>query len=415
MRHLKHVVKNRVVRLGVGLAVTLTVGYLAINYIATNVKAQSPAATAAAEQPSHVGTVTVKPQQVRTWSEFSGRLQAVDFAEVRPEVSGRITGIRFKEGQTVSAGTVLFVIDPRPFEAAVAKAEATLATARTNAEFAQTELERASKMIQTQAIAQRLYDERANADRVARAAISMAEAELKQARIDLDHAYVKAPISGRISRAEITLGNRVQAGAGAPVLSSIVSDKGIYADFEVDEQTYLTSIRSHADTSVKERRIPVELTVQGDDVHPYRGTIQSFDNRIDPGSGTIRARARFENENGALIPGMFVAVRLASSGDNSVLLVPERAVGNDQSKKFVYVVGNGDKVVYREVKLGQQAQGGRIVLSGVQPGDRVITDGLQHVKPEMIVRATEVAGPQATERLAANDRHALDRSGKDTP
>ncbi|WP_218043362.1 efflux RND transporter periplasmic adaptor subunit [Oryzomonas rubra] len=400
MEHLTNMIRKRAVLVGIGAIIALGGAGVAAYHMAANVNAQP---TAAAPPPPQVGVVTVKPQNVRIWSEFSGRMRAVDFAELRPEVSGRITGVRFKEGQIVKAGEVLFVIDPRPYEAAVAKAEANLVTARTNAGFARTERERAANMVQTQAIAQRLYDERANADRVARAAIQVAEAELKQARIDLDHAYVKAPIGGRVSRAEITLGNRVQAGAGAPLLTSIVSNDGIYADFEVDEQTYMSSIRAHADTPAKERQVRVEVTVQGDEAHPYQGTIQSFDNRIDPASGTIRARARFDNKNGALVPGMFVAVRLASSSENAALLVPERAVGTDQSKRFVYVVGDNGKVAYREVRLGQQARGERIVLAGVRPGDRVIVDGLQHVRPDSTVRVQEVAQAQQQEpdRLAA--------------
>lgn len=175
------------------------------------------------------------------------------------------------------------------------------------------------------------------------------------------------------------------------MLSSIVSNNGIYADFEVDEQTYMQSIRAHADTSDKEQRIRVELTVQGDDAHPYTGTIFSFDNRINSSSGTIRARAKFDNKNGTLVPGMFVSVRLPSSSENVALLVPERAVGNDQSKKFVYVVDAGNKVVYREVSLGRQSKGERVVLAGVQPGDRVIVDGVQHVKPDATVRVQEVS------------------------
>lgn len=398
MEHMTNIIRKRTALLGIGAIIALGGAGVAAYHMASNVSAQPTAAA----PPPQVGVVTVKPQNVHIWSEFSGRMHAVDFAEIRPEVSGRITGVHFKEGQTVKAGDVLFIIDPRPFEAAVAKAEANLVTARTNAGFARTELERAANMVQNQAIAQRLYDERANADRVARAAILVAEAELKQARIDLDHAYVKAPIGGRISRAEITLGNRVQAGAGAPLLSSIVSNDGIYADFEVDEQTYMNSIRAHADTPAKERRVRVELTVQGDEAHPYKGTIQSFDNRIDPASGTIRARARFDNKNGALVPGMFVAVRLASSSENAVLLVPERAIGNDQSKRFVYVVGDNDKAVYREVRLGQQARGERIVLAGVRPGDRVIVDGVQHVRSDATVRAQEVAQRPEPDKLAAN-------------
>ncbi len=400
MPGLSNLMKKRAARISAIAVVALSGAGIASYYIASNVGAQ-PSAVAPEPAPL-VGVVTVKPQNVRIWSEFSGRMQAVDSAEVRPEVSGRITGVRFKDGQTVKAGDVLFVIDPRPYEAAVAKAEANLVTAKTNAEFAATELERATNMVKTQAIAQRLYDERANASRVANAAILMAEADLKQARIDLDHAYVKAPIGGRVSRAEITLGNRVQAGAGAPVLSSIVSNDGIYADFDVDEQTYMRSIRAHADTPDKERQIRVELTVQGDDAHPYTGTIHSFDNRINSSSGTIRARARFDNKNGSLVPGMFVSVRMAGGSEESVLLVPERAVGNDQSKKFVYVVTNDGKVAYREVSLGQQSNGGRIVLAGVRPGERVIVDGLQHVKPDVVVRAQEVSSQREAEKVAAN-------------
>ncbi|HVY12986.1 MAG TPA: efflux RND transporter periplasmic adaptor subunit [Alphaproteobacteria bacterium] len=336
---------------------------------------------------------TVQPQKVQVWSQFSGRLKAVNYAEIRPEASGRIMQIRFKDGQHVRTGDILFVIDPRPYEAAVAKAEASLASAKTNASFSNTDLARASKMIKTEAIARRLYDERATAARVSKASIQSAEADLKQARVDLDHAYVKAPISGRVSRAEITVGNLVQTGPSAPLLTSIVSSDGIYADFEVDEQTYLKSIRANADTQAQEQSIPVELTLPGDAQHVYKGTIYTFDNHIDTKSGTIRARARFDNADGTLLPGMFVSVRMGSSGDNTAIIVPERALGQDQSKKFVYVVDANNKVVYRDVTLGDQAGEGRIVLSGLQPGERVIVDGLQHVKPDAVVEPKEAAPP----------------------
>ena len=332
---------------------------------------------------------TVNPDVVMIWSEFSGRLSAVDFAEIRPQVSGRITQVRFTDGQAVKAGAVLFVIDPRPFEAALAKAQANLVTARTNAEFANTEFERAANLVKAQAIAQRFYDERANGKRVADAAVLSAEAEVKQAELDIDYAYVKAPISGRLSRVEITAGNIVQAGPNAPVLTSIVSNDGIYADFEVDEQTYVNSIRSNAHSEAEERKIQVELTVQGDTANSYKGTIHSFDNRITTGSGTIRARAKFANKDGRLVPGMFVSVRLASSAMSTALLVPDRAIGNDQSKRFVFVVNPESKAEYREVSLGQQVDRQRIVLSGLSAGERVVVDGLQHVQPNATVAPTE--------------------------
>lgn len=189
------------------------------------------------------------------------------------------------------------------------------------------------------------------------------------------------------------------AGLNAPLLTTIVSNNGIYADFEVDEQTYLRSIHALSSTSSDEHAIPVEFTVAGDDQHPYRGTIYSFDNHIDTGTGTIRARAKFANGDGALVPGMFVAVRLASSRDDKVLLVDERAIGTDQNKKFVYVVNGDNKVVYREIILGQPAgDGRRVVQSGLEPGERVITDGLQHVRPDALVQIKNAAldGPASS-------------------
>jgi len=338
---------------------------------------------------------TVSTDDVMIWSGFSGRLSAVDFAEIRPQVSGRITQVRFNDGQSVKAGTVLFVIDPRPFEAALAKAQANLVTARTNADFANTEFERAAALIKSQAIAQRFYDERANAKRVADAAILAAEADLKQAELNLDYAYVKAPISGRLSRVEITVGNLVEAGPNAPLLTSIASNEGIYADFDVDEQTYVNTIRSNASTDVEERKIPVEMSLQGDSARTYKGTIHSFDNRITTASGTIRARARFSNKDGRLVPGMFVSVRLAGSANSTALLVPDRAIGNDQSKRFVFVVGPDSKATYREVSLGQSVNRQRIVLSGLNAGERVIVDGLQHVQPNAIVAPTEASASSA--------------------
>ncbi len=325
---------------------------------------------------------TVAEKQVRLWSDFSGRTQAVNFAEIRPEVSGRITEVRFEDGQMVHAGDVLFVIDPAPYQALMNKAQA-------NAAFAKTELDRAAGLVKAQAIAQRLFDERQSASLVA-------DAELAQAKVDYNRAYVKAPISGRISRAEITVGNLVQANVNAPLLTSIVSSNGIYADFEVDEQTYLQSIRGHASDREQEREIPVELTVQGDQERTYKGTIYSFDNHIDNVSGTIRARAKFANNDGSLLPGMFVSIRMGSSNETAMLLVPERAVLTDQNKKYLYVVGKDNKVLYREVTLGKVVGSDRVVLSGIVAGDRVIVDGMQHVRPDVLAAPQEVA-PSSTD------------------
>jgi multidrug efflux system membrane fusion protein len=346
--------------------------------------------SAAASPVVPVDVVTVVPQKAQIWSEFSGKLDAVDYAEIRPEVAGRITEIRFQDGQQVKAGDILFVIDPRPYQAEVAKAAADLQTARTNAALAKTNLARAEKLRQAGAIAQQAFDQTANASAVADATIQSALAALDQAKLDVDHAYVKAPISGRVSRAEITVGNLVQITTGAPLLTSIVSNNGVYADFDVDEQTYLRNMRAKRAAGATQQKIPVEMMLTGDSGHVYKGFIESFDNHISTGSGTIRARARFDNSDGALVPGMFASVRLANADTAPVLLVPERAIGTDQNKKFLLVVDAHGNAAFQDVTLGDSVDGERVVLSGLKPGARVIVDGVQHVAPGVPVQAHDV-------------------------
>jgi membrane fusion protein, multidrug efflux system len=361
-------------------ATVATVFALAITSKYTPDARANVGSAAAAAVPVTVGLL--KPQSVNPFVEFSGRIDAVDFAEIRPQVSGRITEIRFQDGQRVNAGDVLFVIDPRPYQAAVDKAQADLATATNNAKFAKAERDRGSQLVKSNTLSQETYDQRVNADDVGQAAVQSAAAVLAAAQVNLDYAYVRAPISGRISRAEITLGNLVGSPTTPPqLLASVVSDNGVYADFEVDEQTYLDNVRNYGHGQEDEQKIPVELVVRGDGGHVYSGDIQSFDNRIDTGTGTIRARARFDNKDGSLIPGMFVSVRMGDGTLDDALLVPESAIGNDQSKRFVFVVGDGNKAEYRTVQLGPQVDGSRVVLAGVKAGDRVILDHLQRLAP----------------------------------
>lgn len=377
----------------VALAVAGGVGAYAFHSLHANGEV---AAHRAAPPPVAVAVRTLAPEKVRVWSDFSGRLHAVESAEIRPQVGGRIVEVRFDDGQAVKAGDILFVIDPRPYQAAVDRAKANLATAQANAAFARIEFDRAVGLIRTQAIAQRVYDERANANRVAAAALEAAQAELQRAELDLEYAHVRAPISGRASRVELTVGNLVEPGPNAPLLTTIVANDAVYADFDVDEQTYVRSVREVAAGRAEERLIPVELSLEGDGSNRiYRGHIYTFDNRLSVATGTIRARARFDNEDGSLLPGMYVTVRLAEPTERDALLVPERAIGFDQSKKFVYVVGADNKVAYRAVELGESVKAQRIVVKGVAPGERVIVDGVQHVRPDMVVAPTE-----APQRLA---------------
>ncbi len=367
-----------------GLAV---VGWAATHLLGRAGGANAPAAAAAAPVP--VGVQTVASQTLRLWNDFSGRLRAVDSADIRPEVGGRITAVRFHDGQSVQAGDILLVIEPQPYEAAEARAEARLASAKAALQLAAANQGRNVGLLRTKVISQSDFDTTESANNAA-ANVLAAEADLKTARVDLDHAYVKAPIAGRVSRAELTVGNLVMSGAGAPLLTSVVSEDGIYADFEVDEQTYLETSRAAANGNAQEARIPVEITTPGDAGRIYKGFVQNFDNRLDPASGTIRVRARFPNPDATLVPGMFVSVRLASSRERDLMLIPERAVGYDQSKKFVYAVTPENKVVYREVELGHALGGQRVVLKGLRPGERVIVDGLQRVRTDAVVAPKEV-------------------------
>ncbi len=349
-------------------------------------KASDPVVEQQAPQATPVVTQSVSVQTVQIWNQYSARLAAVEYADIRPQVSGTITKVKFKDGQHVEEGDVLFIIDPRPYEAAVHQAEAELNVAKNESFFTHKELVRARELIKTNAISKRSFDERSSAHKVAVSSVLAAEARLNRARIDLDYAFVKAPISGRLSRAEIERGNLVEAGSSAPVLTSIVSTDGIYADFEVDEQTYLKYIRSSARDRASENVIPVKLIIEGDNVE-YDGFIDSFDNQIDVSSGTIRARALFENADGALLPGMFASVKMGTPYNNDNILISEAAIGTDQDKKFVYVVNAESIAEYREVRLGKSVKGQRVIHSGLAEGDVVITEGIIRIRPGMPVSA----------------------------
>ena len=333
-----------------------------------------------------VDVVTVQPQSVRFWNEFSGRLRAVDHVEVRPRVSGTITHVLFEEGAIVKKGDLLFVIDRRPYEAEVASARAALQSAKSQAKLAKLELERTEGLIHQKAVSRSRYDATQNDFQVALTTINAAKARLRQAYLDLDYAHINAPISGRISRAEITVGNVIEAGANAPILTTLVSIDQLYAEFDVDEQTYLKFMRQSSDETM-----PVELVLPGDASTVYQGKLHSFDNRLDTTSGTIRARAIFDNTDGVLIPGMYGNVRLGSPRLQSTILVQHRAVRTDQDKKYVYVVTPDNKVAYREVDLGLSLNGHRVVHSGLEIGEQVLINSLQRVRPDTVVQPIEVS------------------------
>ena len=405
------------------MALTIIGGGFAVSQFSSQ---GASAQTAGGEMPAMpVPVVTIEEKPVQIWKDFSGRLTAVDYVEIRPQVSGIIQKIYFQDGQIVKEGDVLYKIDPTPYEAAVAQARADVAGAKEDADFAQKELQRAEELLKTGAISKQGYDQRVTSQKVNKSTSAGANARLKAALVDLDHATIQSPISGRISRSEITEGNLVNA-TNAPLLTTIVSDATIYADFDVDEKTYLNFVRNKAGQDLaSEMAIPVRLSLNSDTGNFYEGTIKSFDNKINPSTGTIRVRAIFANEDNSLLPGMFANIQIGSAGTEKFKTVPEKAVLTDQSRKFVYIVAD-DAATYREVKLGDSIDSQRVVLSGLETGDKVIIENLMKIRPGAKVHAmtpqeldamkAQAAQPPQTQKAeAANTDDKKADSAADKP
>ena len=364
--------------------VIIVIALLLLSYIQNVTATEAPAVEKADSMGMPVDIAVVKEQKIRLWSEFSGRLTAVDYVEIRPQASGIITDVKFEDGQLVNKGDILYIIDPRPLKAIVEQEHANLIVAQNHYALAHKEFQRAKDLVRKGSISKQLYDERKNTKLVASSTVKRAEAKLTEAKINLSYAYIKAPFSGRVSRAELTEGNLVSAGQNAPLLTSIVSSESIYADFEVDEKTYSHHIEGISANEKSGYKSPVELRLQSGDA-VYTGKIHAFDNRIDSTSGTIRARAIFDNPQGKLLPGMYAHLKLGSVGEEKIILISERAIGTDQNRKFVYVVNDDNKATYREVLLGSSIGGNRVIRSGLVAGDKVIVRGLMRIQPNMLV------------------------------
>ena len=343
--------------------------------------------------------VTVAPvlqRDIAEADEFSGRLAAVDQVEIRPRVSGYIKRVAFTEGREVRKGEVLFEIDPRPYQADLERAQAQLEQARTAAELAVREVGRAEKLVNAQAISREEFDTRTSAQANGAAGVRAAEAAVETARLNLGWTRVRSPIAGRVSRAEVTEGNLVQAGPpDATLLTTVVSLDSMYLYFDSDEQTYLRySGRAAAagNRGWRDARFPVYLGLANETGFPHEGRLDFVDNRIDPASGTIRTRAIFSNRDRRFTPGLFARVRLVGSQRAPALLVRDAAVGTDQDRKFLLVLGKGDSLQYRPVELGRLSDDGlRIVRKGVEAGDKVVVNGLMRVRPGVKVSPKLVA------------------------
>lgn len=353
--------------------------------------AQATSGAAAPEQAVSVTIAVVEPRQTGLWDDFSGRLEAVNRVELRPRVAGALLATNFTEGALVKAGDVLFRIDPAPYAAEVDKAQAQLEAAKARVVFTAAELERGQALVGSNVVTRRDFDQRDNANREAIANVKAAEATLQTAKLNLDYTEVRAPVDGRVGKFEVTVGNLVAAGTSSPVLTSLVSVNPIYASFDADEDVVLRALATIADASGKRGnldQIPVEMSTS--DGTTAKGHIQLIDNLVNGQSGTIRVRATFKNDEGRLIPGQFARLRMGQPKKQTLVLVDERAVGTDQDKKFVMVVGPDNRAAYRAITLGGAVDGLRIVTSGLQSGDRVVVNGLQRVRPGALLKS-EVA------------------------
>jgi RND family efflux transporter MFP subunit len=342
----------------------------------------------AAPPPTTVTVAPVSERQVTEWDEFTGRLEAVDAVEIRPRVSGYITRVAFAEGTEVRKGEVLFEIDPRPYVAELARAKAEQERARTAVELARREVERARRLVDAQAISREEFDARKTRLAETTAAVQAAEAAVTTARLNLNWTRVRSPIAGRVSRADVTLGNLVQAGPPTgTLLTTVVSLDPIYATFEVDERTYL-QYAALARSDSGEAHTPVYLGLANEEGYPHQGRVDFVDNRVDPGTGTIRLRAVFSNADRAFTPGLFARLRFAGSAPHRATLVLDRAIGTDQDRKFVLALKPDSTLEYRPVTLGPLADGLRVVRSGLGAGEEIVIDGLQRVRPGMKVAPT---------------------------
>lgn len=364
--------------------------------------------TAGSMPPAKVSVAKVLEQPVNEWDEFTGRLEAPETVEIRPRVSGQIDEVAFSEGALVKKGDLLFQIDPRPFQAEVRRLEALVAQGRANATRSENEAQRGERLRTSNAISAELADSRTSAAQEARAAVGAIQAQLDLAKLNLSFTRVTAPISGRVSRAEITAGNLVTADVTA--LTSVVSTDKVYAYFDADERVFL-KYSQLARQGQRGQSTPVYLGLSNEDGNPHLGQMNFLDNQVNPKTGTIRGRAVFDNSKGEYTPGLYARLKLVGSGTYSAVLITDEAVGTDLGKKFVLVMDGHNNSVYRSVELGPKIEGLRIVRSGLNKDDTIIVKGLQRVRPGSPV-TPEVVQMASQETLAAlaQQRQALEAS-----
>jgi RND family efflux transporter MFP subunit len=340
--------------------------------------------------------VTVKQPQLTTvtnWDEYPGHLEAVEMVEIRPRVTGYIDSIHFQDGAEVKAGDLLFVIDPRPYQAELEQVQARSKQAETHLERLQNDLKRADSLKGTKAISEEEYDSRSKAVREGEAALAATKANEATARLNLDYTQIKAPVSGKIGRRLLTVGNFVQlqgSGGSASMLATLVSLDPIYAYFDVQEdafQEYRSNAKKLAEAN--DGVLACELALVNEQGFAHRGHLDFFDNQVNPQTGTIRLRAIFENGDRTLVPGMFGNLRVLSGPPQQALVIPDVAVQSDQGYRFVYVANEENKVERRDITIGRAHGPLREVVKGLTPQERLIVNGLMMLRPGAKVEVQE--------------------------
>lgn len=343
---------------------------------------QTAQSQAAGPPPPSVMVAQPLKRTVTDWEEFTGRFEAIQEVQVRARVGGFVTSVVFKDGDMVHAGDLLYIIDPRPFEAVATQADGQLADAHAKAGLAKRELERGLTLVQTSAVSEQVVDQRRQALQAAHAAETIAEGALKAAQLNVEFTRVVAPITGRVSRHLLSVGNLVQGSdtGGPTLLTTIVSMDPIYIYFDVDETTYLKNNKLWfygKRPSSRETPNPVQVALAGETKPSHEGHLDFFDNRLDVSTGTLRSRAVIPNHDLSILPGQFGRVRLIGSSPYEALLLPDTAIATDQSRKIVFVVTDDDTVETRPVTLGPLDGELRVIREGLRPEDRVIVDGIQ--------------------------------------
>jgi len=393
----------------VGGGAALVASALGVAVLISVPSSETRSNTASQSQPAAVpvSVAVVEQRDVTLWDEFSGRLEAVERVEVRPRVAGAIKAVHFREGALVKEGDLLITIDPDPYAAEVERTKAQVLAAEARLAYAEKEQERARRLQQANsgAISESNVDQRVGAYREAEGNLKAAQAALQAAQLNLDYTQVRAPVAGRVGKLEVTVGNLVAAGPSAPMLTTLVSVDPIYASFNADEEVVMRALKSLGAQSYSQvERIPVRMNTATSSGTTYDGHLQLIDNQVDARSGTVRVRAVFGNADGSLIPGQFARLHMGQPKTEPALMVNERAIGTDQNKKFVMVVGDDNKAAYREVTLGVFVDGLRMVTNGLTEGERIVVNGLQRVRPGALVnpKLVSMTGSEHAQALPAS-------------